>query len=167
MVQALQTVGKDHAVAASRLARRLTDYNEGPDAEAPIIVVGDVASSRQTLATTVATLVQAGALTADSTLEGGSVTRSTSRPNDPAPAPPPRPPARTAAAPGASPGRRARGLLPGDDTPRPSTAVLPLSPRVAPAAPPRSVWPYRRPLTTSRRRRRSTRGASTTASTPS
>lgn len=69
MVQALQTVGEDHAVTASQLARKLTDYNEGPDAEAPLIVVGDVASSRQTLATTVATLVQSGALTTDSALE--------------------------------------------------------------------------------------------------
>lgn len=69
LVQAMQAVAEDHAATASQIARRLTDYNEGPDAQAPLIVVGDVGSSRQTLATTVASLVTAGALTMDTALE--------------------------------------------------------------------------------------------------
>jgi hypothetical protein len=158
MVQALQTVGEDHAVTASKLARTLTDYNEGPDAEAPIIVVGDVASSRQTLASTVATLVQAGALTIDSALESWvrdafDLPANTGKPPLSTPAPT-SPSADSATAPGGGAGGTGAGVgaVPGATTPAaPTTAAPPLS--AAQGSPQRlgvatqEQWPYRRPLT--------------------
>jgi hypothetical protein len=69
LVQALQAVAEEHAVTASQLARRLTDFNEGEAAEAPLIVVGDVGSSRQAVATTVGQLITAGAIVPDPALE--------------------------------------------------------------------------------------------------
>lgn len=69
LVTALQATAEAHAVTASQLARRLTDFNEGADAPAPIIVVGDVGSSPRVLAETIAGLVDAGALQMDDALE--------------------------------------------------------------------------------------------------
>lgn len=163
MVQALQTVGEDHAVVASKLARQLTDFNEGPDAEAPLIVVGDVASSRQTLATTVATLVQSGALTTDSALEAWirdafDLPAPTGLP--PVPGPSTTPPGDGSGGSGAgSAGSgnppHATGTSPGATGP---AALLPATgPKLTAAGTPAKAatatqttgdWPYRRALTT-------------------
>lgn len=66
---ALQSVAETIAETATELAVRLTDYNAGPDAAAPAIVVGDVAGSEEALAVTVGELLKSGALTADPELE--------------------------------------------------------------------------------------------------
>jgi hypothetical protein len=138
LVKAMQAVATEHAATASQVARRLTDYNEGEAAEAPLIVVGDVGSSRQTLATTVADLVTAGALVMDTALEAWvrdafDLPPTTGTPAAPVPA-----------------GFPAAGA--GAPTPQPAAAP---APAVAAAGSPArtargtqtAAWPYRRPLT--------------------
>jgi hypothetical protein len=136
LIQAMQAVAEDHAVAASVIARRLTDFNEGAGAEAPLVVVGDVGASRQTLAQTVASLISAGALTADTALEAWV------RDAFDLPASTGQPP------PGAQP------PVPDPTSPGPGTAPPPDG-AVAAAGSPRKAgiarqegWPYRRELTT-------------------
>jgi predicted protein tyrosine phosphatase len=133
LVQAMQTVAEDHANTASRIARRLTDFNEGTDAEAPLIVVGDVGSSRQTLATTVASLVTAGALTVDTALEAWVRDAFDLPPSTGTPAAPP-------AAPAPAP-------APTDTATAPPVAAAG-SPIRTGRATQAANWPYRRELTT-------------------
>jgi hypothetical protein len=157
LVQALQTVAEDHANTAGRLARRLTDFNEGTAAEAPLIVVGDVGSSRQTLATTVAGLVTAGALTVDTALEAWvrdafDLPPSSGTPAAPAAAPlspgvgsggaPPTPaPADTPTAPPIAAGQ-GRGDIPGNNISRNVTGAG--SPLRTDRGTQTADWPYRR-----------------------
>jgi hypothetical protein len=139
LIQAMQAVAEDHAATASRIARRLTDYNEGPDAEAPLIVVGDVGSSRQTLATTVASLVTAGALVMDTALEAWVRDAFDLPPTTGTPAaPPPAPPA--APVPADFP-------APGTGAPAPAAVAAAGSPVRTARGTQTTPWPYRRPLT--------------------
>jgi hypothetical protein len=90
--QALQAAAEEIAdTATGSLAAKIVEFNEGPDAAVPQIVVGDVGASEKALAQTVATLVQAGALSMDDDLEAwvrdvfDLPARTTPRPAPPAP----------------------------------------------------------------------------------
>jgi hypothetical protein len=66
---ALQGIADTLAETATQLCVRLTDFNAGPDAPSPAVVVGDVAGSEQALAVTVGRLLTEGALSGDPDLE--------------------------------------------------------------------------------------------------
>lgn len=132
---ALQAVAEEIAVTASQIARRLTDFNEGDAASAPVIRVGDVGSSRQVLAQTVSGLVQAGALSMDDALEAwvrdsfDLPARSAPRPTPPTVGQLPAPVAPTA-----------------DEAPAPAPALVPVAAanRAAGTVAVSTSWPYRR-----------------------
>jgi hypothetical protein len=122
---ALQGIADTTAETATQLCVKLTDFNAGPDAASPAVVVGDVAGSEQALAETIGRLLQAGALSGDPGLEAW-VREAFRLPEKPAQAVP-------------------RPVVP---------AVVPVAARVKAAnerlgtASQDSGWPYSRPLTT-------------------
>lgn len=138
LLTALQAIAEEHAVAASVLARRLTDFNEGEGAAAPVIVVGDVGTSQEAMAQTVATLVQAGALTLDPALEGYVREAFDLPPRDPsAPVAVPAPGGGSGLSNGTKP-------TPAQPDPPPPLPPITAAATAAGVATLRSDWPYRR-----------------------
>ncbi len=67
--RSLQSIANQMAETASQLCVRLTRYNFGDDAVAPVITAGDVGASKATIAQSITGLIQAGAITPDPALE--------------------------------------------------------------------------------------------------
>jgi hypothetical protein len=120
---ALQGVAAQLAETATELCVRLTDLNEGDQANSPAVVVGDVAGSEEALAVTVSGLLKEGALTADPDLEAW-VRETYQLPEKPTVSPVP--------------------VVP----PVPPVPVKAANESVGGAVTQDSGWPYRRPLTT-------------------
>lgn len=69
MNRALKSIADRMAETATELCVRLTDFNFGPEAVPPRVIVGDVGASAATIAQSVALLIQAGAITPDAGTE--------------------------------------------------------------------------------------------------
>lgn len=69
LAMAQQGVAEMIAETATALCVELTNFNDGDEKASPAVVVGDVGASRQTMAQSIAGLVQQGALTLDAPLE--------------------------------------------------------------------------------------------------
>jgi hypothetical protein len=89
--RSLQSIGRRMAETASQLCVRLTSYNFGEDAVPPTVECGDVGASKATIAQSIQTLMQAGALTPDESLEAFIRDGYRLPPADPRPAPAPVP----------------------------------------------------------------------------
>lgn len=131
---AMQGIATEAATTATELAVRLTDYNDGPDAPAPAVVVGDVSGDERLIAELVGSLVQQGALSQDPDLEAW--VRSTLRLPEAAPRPV------------VSPGITVGGQPAGQPPTPPGQPVAAANERHGPDVAVLEDWPYRRPLST-------------------
>jgi hypothetical protein len=69
MQRALQSIGNNAAETATQLCERLTTFNEGENAISPVVRCGQVGASKAAISASVASLVTAGLVTPDPSLE--------------------------------------------------------------------------------------------------